>query len=77
MTGAFCRYYHPTRFAPPRRRSHNCSEIVSCVERLRSCYKAASSTGRSATKCNLTSYLWLVAAKFAGLCTFFSRLSRL
>jgi hypothetical protein len=28
----FCRYYHPTRFAPARRRSLDRFEIVSCVD---------------------------------------------
>src|SRR5438132_7923194 len=32
----FCRHQHPARFASPRSRADDCSEIVSCVEYLRS-----------------------------------------
>jgi hypothetical protein len=35
----FCRYYHPTRFAPHAGGSDDGFELVSCVEYLRLCHK--------------------------------------
>jgi|SRR5271170_4809913 len=69
----FCRCYDPTRFAPPRRRVvMTALSLLAALNTSDRAIKAASSTGRSATKYKLLHLTrgW-AAMKFAGLCTLF------